>query len=163
MYTGMSVQNHKMEDYDVSQLKSEVYQDIQKRFKESQINRFLEVTRISHSNTDRVYQKLSTTSQPVTEVHVDSRIEEGVFDQFDENEDTELYFEYVFFRIISYFHDRTDKHPMTTAEEERYKEKRQRRSISGTHSLNEKDLQENLAYFKVPPSGYRVHKIKVRI
>jgi hypothetical protein len=52
---------------------------------------------------------------------------------------------------------------MTTAEEERYKEKRQRRSIAETHSLNEKDLQENLAYFKVPPAGYRVHKIKVRI
>jgi hypothetical protein len=82
-----------------------VYHAIQKRFKESQINRFLEVTRIVHNTTDRVYQKLSTTSQPVTEVYVDSRIEEGFFDQFDENEDTELYFEYVFFRIISYFHE----------------------------------------------------------
>ncbi len=65
---------------------SEVYQDMQQRFKEPKITKFLEHTRTVHSTAGRQYQKLKTAAQPATAVHVSSRVEEGVIDQFDQNE-----------------------------------------------------------------------------
>ena len=45
------------------------------------------------------YQKLPTAAQPATTVHVDSTVQKGVFDQFGENEGTELYFQCAFCSI----------------------------------------------------------------
>ena len=45
---------------------SEVYQDMQQRFKEPKINKFLEHTRTVHSTAGRQYQKLKTAAQPAT-------------------------------------------------------------------------------------------------